>query len=168
MILDALYFMHKKNIVHCDLKPENILVFPSVNGRQLKIADFGLAADLDKKRVEKKTEKFRGTYYYMSPESVPFKRDGAIKKGVVGTALDIWSLGCVVIEMLTGRMAWGGYCELEDMVRYLVEEERCPDIPSHVSNVAKDFLSRCLERNPWKRWSAVSLLRHPFITQSRC
>ncbi|XP_047159975.1 mitogen-activated protein kinase kinase kinase 20-like [Vigna umbellata] len=75
MLLKGLSCMHEKGIVHCDLKPDNILLFPSWDDRtkyQLKISDFGLSKTSEEANADLGEIKFRGTPYYMSPESLAF------------------------------------------------------------------------------------------------
>nr|KYP69019.1 Mitogen-activated protein kinase kinase kinase A [Cajanus cajan] len=159
MLLKGLHCIHEKEVVHCDLKPDNILLFPTWKSEtwyQVKIADFGLA----KTRKEAKAEfrlrkmKFRGTPYYMSPESVI---------GVIGTALDIWSLGCIVIEMITGMDAWRNIENQEELMLKLLLHKEAPPIPDGLSWVCKDFLGKCFVKNPTRRSTAAMLLNHPFI-----
>ncbi|KAG5592097.1 hypothetical protein H5410_042611 [Solanum commersonii] len=93
-ILKGISHVHNKGFIHCDLKPANILVFPPTEKyMRLKLADFGLSS--------KKDRHFRGTLVYASLESVT--------RGVYGKEVDIWALGCIVVEMITGKRIWSGY-----------------------------------------------------------
>ncbi|PON61634.1 Serine/threonine protein kinase [Trema orientale] len=165
MILRGLSHIHSKGYVHCDLKPDNILVFPSDQndtGHQLKIADFGLAKEPGEviPRDRYKLRRFRGTPIYMSPESV---------QGRIETTLDIWSLGCVVVEMCTGRRPWQlgvDYEKPKDLMLMLAFSEKSPKVPEYMSKDGRDFLSKCLARDPRNRWSAQMLLDHPYVSES--
>ncbi|PON61637.1 Serine/threonine protein kinase [Trema orientale] len=176
MILRGLRHIHSKGYVHCDLKPENILVFPaganncdnhhesgeldtSTGGYRLKIADFGLAKEPGEviPRDVYMLNNFRGTPIYMSPESV---------HGEIEAALDIWSLGCIVVHMCTGNPAWDvptDYRNSRDLMLMLAFSDKTPRIPTFVSDDCKDFLRRCFARDPRRRWSAKMLLDHPFV-----
>ncbi|KAF2298321.1 hypothetical protein GH714_022169 [Hevea brasiliensis] len=77
--------------------------------------------------------------------------------------LDIWAFGCAVLEMLTGKPAWE-YSEVEDLLWVIGYTDELPQIPSNVSEDAKDFLSRCFVRTAAHRWSADCLLEHPFLS----
>ncbi|KAJ7950823.1 Protein kinase-like protein [Quillaja saponaria] len=158
MLLKGLHFIHKKGFVHCDLKPDNILVFPSQDGSnyQLKIADFGLSKNCEEGiNANDWKYRFRGTPYYMSPESVSY--------GQIEAPMDIWSLGCIVIEMITGKPAWWG-CESEEELMFkLVLQKKAPELPQGLSEICKNFLSKCFAIDPWKRWTAEMLLNHPFL-----
>ncbi|XP_020963427.1 serine/threonine-protein kinase PDIK1L-like [Arachis ipaensis] len=101
MIVKGLSHIHRKEIAHCDLKPENILLFPSLDKEsanyQLKIADFGLSKTKNEEAdVEVWKSKPRDTSSYFSSEAFSSHIDAPI---------DIWALGCIVIEMLTGLSA---------------------------------------------------------------
>ncbi|KAF7844898.1 mitogen-activated protein kinase kinase kinase 17 [Senna tora] len=170
MILKGLSYIHHENIVHCDLKPENILLFPPSYSSQspsgenfnLKIADFGLAMTEEEKIVNDEgccfpKFRFRGTPYYMSPESV---------RGVIDTALDVWSLGCLVIEMIIGMPAWWKLEGIEELMFTLAMERKPPEIPDGVSEECGDFLRKCLVVDPKGRWTTDMLLNHPFIISS--
>ncbi|KAK9000315.1 hypothetical protein V6N11_080818 [Hibiscus sabdariffa] len=152
MILEGLFDIHRKGFVHCDLKPGNILVFPPPDGTSLaslKIADFGLAKQVG---VSKVKYGFQGSVPYMSPESI---------LGDVTGALDVWSLGCVVVEMITGRLPWDT-CDPNDLMFKLFSGES-PNIPEDMSILGKDFLQKCFVSDPNQRWSASMLLRHPYL-----
>ncbi|KAL8124913.1 hypothetical protein AgCh_012547 [Apium graveolens] len=135
---------------------ENVLLFSSKFGgnNSIKIADFGLA-----KRARKLNSgcELRGTPMYMSPEMVA--------GGEQEAPADIWALGCMVVEMLTGAPAWK--CRRETdfgglFMRIGVGEE-VPEIPKELSEDGKDFLGKCFVKDPRSRWTAEMLLRHPFL-----
>ncbi|KAI4296209.1 hypothetical protein L6164_036185 [Bauhinia variegata] len=162
MLLRGLSCIHRMGFVHCDLKPENVLVFPGaeMTSYQLKIADFGLAmTSEEKKNFDPRNWRFRyrGTPLYMSPESVTM--------GEIEPELDIWSLGCVVLEMVTGLPLWKSWrIEREDdFLCRLVFLRAKPRIPETVSMECRDFLSKCFDRESDRRWSADMLLKHPFL-----
>ena len=158
MILKGLCSMHHKGYVHCDLKPENILVFVNDHGvKQLKIADFGLAKEPGKEE-ETNRFRFRGTPLYMSPESFVL--------GKVEAGLDIWSLGCIVMVMICGKLPWSDL-KGDGFVRWLALSNEEPELylPQNLSEQGKDFLRKCLVRDPKKRWTAKMLLDHPFAVE---
>ncbi|KAK2632497.1 hypothetical protein EUGRSUZ_L01479 [Eucalyptus grandis] len=149
-ILEGPEFVHSKGFVHCDVKLQNILVFPS-GGEEVKIADFGLA-----KRAGERLAKggklggveWRGTPMYMAPESV--------NRNEYELPSDIWALGCAVVEMATGRPAWGSRAASNAyalMIRIWVGDE-IPEIPEGLSEQGKYFLMECFAKNPEKRWTA--------------
>ncbi|XP_052172270.1 mitogen-activated protein kinase kinase kinase 20-like [Diospyros lotus] len=157
-ILEALSYMHGKGYVHCDIKPGNILVFPSKDGgNNVKIADFGLSA----KWSDCKVEGSPGTLLYRSPESILF--------GSTKASVDIWSLGCTVVEMVTGKSVWPtAIFELKgvnELLREIALGKRPPKIPQNMSDEGKDFLGKCLVKDPKLRWTADMLLNHPFLQQ---
>ncbi|XP_022747919.1 mitogen-activated protein kinase kinase kinase 17-like [Durio zibethinus] len=155
MIVEGLVDVHKKGYIHSDLKPGNILVFPpqdSIGLNTLKIADFGLVKQygVEDKRIWEYG--FRGTAIYMSPESVI---------GEVTGALDIWSLGCIIVEMITGKLPWV-FRNLKDLRDKLLRGET-PQIPENMSSMGKNFLIKCFARDPNQRWTARKLLSHRFL-----
>lgn len=142
LLTKGLAFIHSKGYVHCDIKPGNILVSlpSSLVPACIRIADFGLA-----KKVGRKSGP-RGTKQYMSPEAV---------NGQCEPPMDVWGLGCVVLEMLTGKRLLSCMPNRKD-----IDTLR---LPSGVSNCGKDFLRHCFNVDPRARWTADMLLHHPFL-----
>ncbi|KAK7394644.1 hypothetical protein VNO78_15177 [Psophocarpus tetragonolobus] len=159
MLLNGLSLIHQSGVVHCDLKPDNILLFPPYDhgvDYQLKIADFGLSRTKDEDFDPDFWKiKFRGSPFYMSPESV---------MGQIETPLDIWSLGCTVIEIITGLPAWHHIPTRSHLMFKLAFLKEIPPIPSGLTPLCEDFLTKCLITDPNQRWTANMLLNHPFIS----
>ncbi|KAF5727814.1 mitogen-activated protein kinase kinase kinase A-like [Tripterygium wilfordii] len=158
MLLEGLSCIHGHGLVHCDFKPDNVLVFPSKDGTGycLKITDFGLAEMPWAEELGwSRPYSFLGTPLYMSPESVIL--------GQAAAPLDMWSLGCVVVEMLTGNRAWGNHHDLASLFFDMVCGDESPNIPEWISSSAQDFLSNCFRRDPRERWSSEELLNHSFV-----
>ena len=157
MIVEGLVDIHNKGYIHSDLKPGNILVFPPQDGMglpTLKIADFGLVKQYGVKDKTNWEYGFRGTAIYMSPESLV---------GEVTGALDVWSLGCVMVQMIAGKLPWmGGFGNLKDLRDKLLRGET-PNIPENMSSIGKNFLFKCFARDPNHRWTARNLISHPYL-----
>ncbi|KAL0387187.1 UNVERIFIED_CONTAM: Mitogen-activated protein kinase kinase kinase [Sesamum radiatum] len=147
-ILSGLNYLHCRNVVHRDIKCANILV--DVSG-SVKLADFGLAKATKLNDIKS----CKGTPYWMAPEVVNRRNRG------YGRAADIWSLGCTVLEMLTGQIP---YSHLEGMqALFRIGKGELPPIPNTLSRDAKDFILNCLQVNPDNRPTAAQLLEHPFV-----
>ncbi|XP_075673716.1 mitogen-activated protein kinase kinase kinase 1-like [Castanea sativa] len=149
-ILNGLKYLHDKKVIHRDIKCSNILV--DANG-SVKLADFGLA------KVTKLNDikSCKGTPFWMAPEVVN------IKNRFYGLAADIWSLGCTVLEMLTGQHP---YSHLEGMqALFMIGKGKPPLVPDSLSRDARDFILKCLQVNPNDRPTATQLLDHPFVTR---
>ncbi|KAG9155264.1 hypothetical protein Leryth_026680 [Lithospermum erythrorhizon] len=151
-ILGGLEFIHKNGYVHCDIKTQNILLGQNF---EVKIADFGLA----KRGHLKDMSELRGTPLYMSPEMVT--------GGEQGCPSDIWALGCVVVEMITGVPAWR-CSNMASLLMKIGVGEQVPEIPGDLSDELKDFLGKCFEKDPKSRPTAKMLLDHPFLVNINC
>ncbi|KAG6666798.1 mitogen-activated protein kinase kinase kinase 20-like [Carya illinoinensis] len=162
-ILKGLGHIHDRGFVHCDLKPENVLLVPTIGpggNFVAKIGDFGLAKRSAQKKKRRMDLDFylRGTPLYMAPE--------AVIENVQKPPCDIWALGCLVCEMLTGKSPWDREEELnaEELLQLIGDEREVPKIPNGVSDEAKSFLKSCLVRKPIYRFTAEMLMDHPFLT----
>ncbi|PON75754.1 Serine/threonine protein kinase [Parasponia andersonii] len=157
-ILKGISVVHSKGFVHCDLKLENILLF---DDGVAKIADFGLAKETGPiKKPGGQTGmrcEIRGTPLYMAPESV--------NANEYEPPCDIWALGCVVAEMVTGKPAWDHKpgSNIWKLLMRIAGDDELPEIPEELSDDGKDFLSKCFVKDPRKRWTAEMLLNHPFV-----
>lgn len=149
-ILSGLAYLHGKDTVHRDIKGANILVDP--NGR-VKLADFGMAKHITGQSCPLS---FKGSPYWMAPEVI--KNSNGCNLAVV----DIWSLGCTVLEMATTKPPWSQYEGVAAMFK-IGNSKELPAIPDHLSDEGKDFLRLCLQRDPQRRCSAAQLLEHPFV-----
>ncbi|KAB2598652.1 mitogen-activated protein kinase kinase kinase YODA-like [Pyrus ussuriensis x Pyrus communis] len=148
-ILSGLAYLHAKNTVHRDIKGANILVDPS--GR-VKLADFGMAKHITGQSCPLS---FKGSPYWMAPEVIK-NSSGA------NLAVDIWSLGCTVLEMATTKPPWSQYEGVAAMFK-IGNSKELPAIPDSLLDDGKDFIRQCLQRNPLHRPTAAQLLEHPFV-----
>ncbi|XVE94827.1 hypothetical protein REPUB_Repub02eG0043200 [Reevesia pubescens] len=155
-ILSGLAYLHNSKTIHRDIKGANLLV--DANG-VVKLADFGMAKHLTGLSYELS---LKGSPYWMAPEVIKavMQKDSNPN---LALAVDIWSLGCTIIEMLNGRPPWS---ELEGPQAMFKVLNRTPPIPEALSPEGKDFLHCCFQRNPAERPSAAMLLEHPFVQNS--
>ncbi|CAI5533363.1 unnamed protein product [Closterium sp. Naga37s-1] len=198
-ITEGLRDLHARGIVHCDVKGQNVLLFKS----GVKLCDFGASFQLDSPGSSRDSsgasprdslqsldvnedreapgcanvagkaklggtaerKQMKGTICWMAPEVVA-------EKGAT-PASDVWSLGCTVIEMLTGRPPWVSKESVTQnrqspksfmSVLYKIGcSVEVPDFPARISAQGRDFLLKCLDCDPDGRSTAEDLLQHPFI-----
>ncbi|CAK8531373.1 unnamed protein product [Lathyrus sativus] len=144
-ILLGLNYLHSNGIVHCDLKGQNVLLME----HGVKIADFGCARRVEEELV------ISGSPAFMAPEVARGEEQGF--------AADVWALGCTVLEMITGKMPWQGVSDPAAVLYRVGFSGDVPEIPNFMSEQGKDFLRKCLKRDPNERWSVVELLGHEFV-----
>uniref|UniRef100_UPI003AAB5A69 mitogen-activated protein kinase kinase kinase 4 isoform X2 n=1 Tax=Centroberyx gerrardi TaxID=166262 RepID=UPI003AAB5A69 len=159
-ITTAINVLHEHGIVHRDIKGANIFLTSS---GLIKLGDFGCSVKLKNNThtMPGEVNSTLGTAAYMAPEVITrAKGEGH------GRAADIWSLGCVLIEMVTGKRPWHEY-EHNFQIMYKVGMGHKPPIPEKLSTEGKDFLGHCLESEPKRRWTASMLLDHPFVKVGR-
>lgn len=157
-LLSGLEYLHDKKIIHKDIKGANILV--DDNGH-VRLSDFGCSKIIEKTLTlylkENKNNGIQGSIPWMAPE--------VIKQTKYGRKSDIWSFGCTILEMITGKPPWFGY-NFDNPVAAIMKiglSEEIPEIPEKISPELKAFLLGCLQRDPEKRMTIKDLLNHPFL-----
>ncbi|KAH9765182.1 mitogen-activated protein kinase kinase kinase 3 [Citrus sinensis] len=152
-LLLGLEYLHKNGIMHRDIKGANILVD---NKGCIKLADFGASKKVVELATINGAKSMKGTPYWMAPEVI-------LQTGHSFSA-DIWSVGCTVIEMATGKPPWSQQFQEVAALFHIGTTKSHPPIPEHLSMEAKDFLLKCLQKEPYLRSTASELLQHPFVT----
>ncbi|XP_010928554.1 mitogen-activated protein kinase kinase kinase NPK1 [Elaeis guineensis] len=152
-LLQGLEYLHRNGIIHRDIKGANILVD---NKGCIKLADFGASKQVAKLATITAAKSMKGTPYWMAPEVI-------VQSGHSFSA-DIWSVGCTIIEMATGKPPWSQQYQEVAALFHVGTTKSHPPIPEHLSLEAKDFLLKCLQEEPNLRPGAFDLLQHPFVT----
>lgn len=182
-MLNGLAYLHESGVIHRDIKPENILL--DTNG-VIKYVDFGaakvitrqngrtLAAEHPAGAVPRnqggRQKSMTGTPMYMSPEVIHGSsnfsngKDTGQSAAARPGAVDTWSLGCVILEMATGRRPWANL-DNEWAIMFQIAQGNPPQLPSReqLSDAGIDFLKKCFERDASRRASAAELLQHEWI-----
>ncbi len=152
----GLSYLHREGILHRDLKADNILL--DLDGT-CKISDFGISKKTDNIYGNDVTNSMQGSVFWMAPEVVRSQGQGYSAK------VDIWSLGCVVLEMFDGKRPWSKE-EAIGAIYKLGSLNQAPPIPDEVSkNIGVEgycFMLDCFQIDPLDRPTAETLLRHPF------
>ncbi|CAM5144211.1 unnamed protein product [Natator depressus] len=185
-LLRGLKYIHSANILHRDLKPANIFI--STEDLVLKIGDFGLARIVDQHYSHKGyLSEGLVTKWYRSPRLL-------LSPNAYTKAIDMWAAGCILAEMLTGKMLFAGNHELEQMQLILEtipvvheedKEELLKVMPTFINSTwevkkplrkllpelngeAIDFLEKILTFNPRDRLTAEMGLQHPYMSPYSC
>ncbi|KAF2129818.1 kinase-like protein [Dothidotthia symphoricarpi CBS 119687] len=154
--LMGLSYLHREGILHRDLKADNILL--DLDGT-CKISDFGISKKSDNIYGNDVTNSMQGSVFWMAPEVIRSQGQGYSAK------VDIWSLGCVVLEMFAGKRPWSKE-EAIGAIYKLGSLNQAPPIPEDVSRVigveGLSFMYDCFTIDPTERPTAETLLRAPF------
>ncbi|XP_052315332.1 calcium/calmodulin-dependent protein kinase type II delta chain-like isoform X3 [Oncorhynchus keta] len=155
-ILESVNHCHQSGIVHRDMKPENLLLASKLKGAAVKLADFGLAIEVQ--GDQQAWFGFAGTPGYLSPE--------VLRKDPYGKPVDMWACGVILYILLVGYPPFWD----EDQHRlYQQIKAGAYDFPSPewdtVTPEAKDLINKMLTINPAKRVTATDALKHPWICQ---
>ncbi|XP_017980819.1 PREDICTED: probable serine/threonine-protein kinase mps1 isoform X1 [Theobroma cacao] len=159
-ILQAVNTIHEERIVHSDLKPANFLL---VKG-SLKLIDFGIAKAIMSDTTNIQRDSQVGTLSYMSPEAFMCNESDANGNTIkCGRPSDIWSLGCILYQMVYGRTPFAEYKSFWSKFKVITD-------PNHeitygpVSNPwLLDLMKKCLAWDRNERWRIPQLLKHPFL-----
>lgn len=159
-VLKGLSYLHERKIIHRDIKPSNIVV---TREGQIKLCDFGVSGEL----INSVAGTFTGTSYYMAPERI---------RGLAYTITsDVWSLGLTILEVASNRFPFPAEGEPPlgpiDLLSYVVNM-KVPELQDDEaagvkwSRALRDFIERCLEKEPTKRPGPHKMISHPFIRKS--
>ena len=150
-ILDALEYIHSHGVVHRDLKPENIMVDDHDN---VKLIDFGIASDANSRRLTYTSfTPALGTPNYISPEQVKGKRGDARS--------DVYAMGVMLYEMLTGKLPFTGPSALAVMNDRLINHPLPPTVANpSLSPQLQEVIYRSLERDPRNRYAHAAEFKH--------
>jgi len=167
-VLKAVHYMHSYGVVHRDLKLENVLLTSKGEGSAVKVADFGLAVILQ-----------NGFQDYRPDESMHMKKANFIQEGFVGSPIcmapevaskfagygpqcDVWSIGCMTYELLSGNPPWNAATAAE--LFHVVHAASGPSFSDwiylNISDDAKDVVTLMLKKRPEDRFSAREALHH--------
>ena len=153
-ILKGLAYLHGMKCVHRDIKGANLLVD---NSGFVKLADFGASKSLATlTTLAEGARSIKGTPYWMAPE--------VIKQTGHNSSADIWSVGCTIIEMATGKPPFCEYTSQVSALFHIASSKAPPPVPDSLSPEGRDFLRQCMRREPRERPTAEELLTHAFVT----
>ncbi|XP_030019491.1 calcium/calmodulin-dependent protein kinase type II subunit gamma isoform X19 [Sphaeramia orbicularis] len=153
-ILESVNHIHQHDIVHRDLKPENLLLASKMKGAAVKLADFGLAIEVQ--GDQQAWFGFAGTPGYLSPE--------VLRKDPYGKPVDIWACGVILYILLVG---YPPFWDEDQHKLYQQIKAGAYDFPSPewdtVTPEAKNLINQMLTINPAKRITAEQALKHPWV-----
>jgi serine/threonine protein kinase len=148
-IIKGLSYLHNHNVIHRDLKSANVLV---TDNAIIKLTDFGCSKKCEEGESLKS---IKGSPYWIAPEVL-------LQEGYSFES-DIWSFGCLLIEMATGHPPWSEYSDrATEVIKLIMTKGKLPKIPQSPPDFY-DLVSSCLNRNAEERPSAELILRSPYF-----
>ena len=152
-ILKGMEYLHRQFVIHRDIKASNILI---TGDGCIKLADFGIAttstsATIDDPMIE-------GSPFWLAPEVIKLQKPTY--------ACDIWSLGCTIIELLTGYPPYFDIPAMSALFK-IVQDEKGPPISDKFSHNLREFLKKCFFKEPEDRSRADELLNEPWIKENQ-
>lgn len=156
-ILQSVAFLHSVGVVHRDLKPNNVLLKSKEWPIQLKLADFGLAAFMDPKRMTDEVFHAQlGTAYFMAPE--------LLKHEAYGPAVDCFAVGMMICSIITGKLPFRGGDNAAYFHNVIIGKAHYPAaLWKGVSPSAQSFVRGLLQNDPAKRLASLAALQHEFV-----
>lgn len=155
-ILLGLEYLHSNGVIHRDIKCANIMV---TGAGVIKLGDFGASRKLvSGATVAGGVMTKVGTPLYMAPELITSQG--------YGRKSDVWSLGCALVEMATGRVPWEDLARDNDifmLMHKIASSDKIPDLPKNYSDHAIAFMKLCFSRDPKTRPDVATLLQHPWL-----
>ncbi|XP_045589450.2 uncharacterized protein Mps1 [Procambarus clarkii] len=167
-MLRAVQAIHQEGIIHSDLKPANFLLF---NG-MVKLIDFGIASSIQQDMTSIVKDSQAGTFSYMSPESLLDVQSGPIINGrcgdhptiKIGVKSDVWSLGCILYNLVYGRTPFQHLVSPFQKLAAISNPNHKISFPDIEDKQVLDVLKQCLQFYPGNRPSIQELLQHPYLT----
>ena len=152
-IAAALNVAHESDIVHCDIKPHNIILTPE---NQVKVTDFGIARAVSSTVTLDMTDSVVGSAHYFSPEQA--------KGGEITPLTDIYSLGVVLFEMLTGTVPFKGETAVSVALKHI--KEPVPDLSDYNNSIPEEvnqLIKKALAKDPDDRFSSALEMREELL-----
>jgi serine/threonine-protein kinase len=147
-LIKAVQYLHKNNIIHCDIKPHNILITPD---KQVKVTDFGIARAVTSATTTM-TETIMGSANYFSPEQA--------KGGEIKEYSDLYSLGIVLYEMMTGEVPFSGDSPISVALKHIKETPKKPSsLNSDIPNNLEKLIMKALAKDPEDRFENAAEMR---------
>ncbi|XP_055873331.1 uncharacterized protein LOC106064540 isoform X2 [Biomphalaria glabrata] len=157
-VLEGVSYLHhqKPPIIHRDIKGKNILL---EDERNIKLTDFGLSKMINENTNARSSV---GTYKWMAPEVVNIT---SVTNGSYDLKADIWSIGCTVVEMITGNPPFPKLTNFQALIKIGNGKQPEYDLPSNSSEELKDFLKKIFKVDPKQRPTSDDLLKHDFVVE---